>query len=290
MASICEIVRWLGDQAEQARRQHVHRVSGGRAARGGRRGARRPHDADRPRPRAPAPADYAEPTDVTAKVTVLAEGTRGLLTQAWREWQQVRSPNPQIFALGVKEVWETTKPLDAVIHTLGWPLPDDAFGGQLHVSAGAETGRSRSGGRPRLPRRVAGRPRAASADEAAPALPALSRGRGDAGVGREDDPRGRLPRPAGAPAAATASCWWATRPGSWTSPRSRASTTPCSRASTPRAPRSPHSRRATFRPRGCRRTTAWWTRATSWPRCIGPGTCGSRSRTDCTSADSRPGS
>src|SRR5438034_383253 len=29
---------------------------------------------------------------------------------------------PQVWALGVKEVWEVTKPLDRIIHTLGWPL------------------------------------------------------------------------------------------------------------------------------------------------------------------------
>ena len=75
--------------------------------------------------------NYMPPTDVTARVTVLAEGTRGPLTQAYLERQSIASPNPQIFALGVKELWETKKPLDAVIHTLGWPLPRDAFGGEL---------------------------------------------------------------------------------------------------------------------------------------------------------------
>jgi len=74
---------------------------------------------------------YAPPTDITARVTVLAEGTRGALTQAWLKWQQVGSTNPQIFALGVKELWETKRPLDAVVHTLGWPLPTDAFGGSF---------------------------------------------------------------------------------------------------------------------------------------------------------------
>jgi electron-transferring-flavoprotein dehydrogenase len=54
-----------------------------------------------------------------------------LLAQAWCEWQGVPSENPQIFALGVKELWETKQPLDRVIHTLGWPLPRDAFGGSF---------------------------------------------------------------------------------------------------------------------------------------------------------------
>src|SRR5439155_539906 len=71
------------------------------------------------------------PNDLVAKVTALAEGTRGLLAQAWCEWQKVPSENPQIFALGVKELWETKQSLERVIHTLGWPLPTDAFGGSF---------------------------------------------------------------------------------------------------------------------------------------------------------------
>ena len=60
----------------------------------------------------------------------------GLLSQAYRQWQKIGSSNPQLFALGVKEVWETRKPLDRVIHTLGWPLPTDAFGGSFMYPLG----------------------------------------------------------------------------------------------------------------------------------------------------------
>jgi electron-transferring-flavoprotein dehydrogenase len=128
-ASICEIVRWLGERAEElgvnlfagfpadALLVEGDRVRGVRTA---------PSGLDRERQ---PTATYAAPTDLTARVTVVAEGTRGTLGQAWRQWQRVGSPNPQIFALGVKEVWGTKRPLDRVIHTLGWPLPTDAFGG-----------------------------------------------------------------------------------------------------------------------------------------------------------------
>ena len=80
------------------------------------------------------------PTDLTARVTVLSEGTRGTLSQAWCQWQQVTSANPQIFALGVKEVWKVARPLDRVIHTMGWPLPSDAFGGSWCYPHGAGPG------------------------------------------------------------------------------------------------------------------------------------------------------
>ena len=85
--------------------------------------------------------------DVTAKVTVLSEGTRGPLTQAWLDWQGVGAANPQIYALGVKELWEVKRPLDRIVHTMGWPLPGDAFGGSFmypmaddHVALGLVVG------------------------------------------------------------------------------------------------------------------------------------------------------
>ena len=135
-ASLCEIVRWLGDRAEEL---GVNLFPGfpveallvdGEAVRGVRT---TPTGLDRTG--GPGPS-YQEATDVAGRITVLAEGTRGMLTQAWREWQRVGAPNPQIFALGVKEVWEVKRPLDRVIHTLGWPLPTDAFGGSFMYPLG----------------------------------------------------------------------------------------------------------------------------------------------------------
>jgi electron-transferring-flavoprotein dehydrogenase len=43
----------------------------------------------------------------------------------------IGSANPQIFALGVKEIWEAKQPLEGIVHTLGWPLPTDCFGGSF---------------------------------------------------------------------------------------------------------------------------------------------------------------
>jgi electron-transferring-flavoprotein dehydrogenase len=135
-ASLCEIVRWLGERAEEA---GVNLFAGfpvdallvdGTAVRGVRT---TPSGVTRDGGRT---GDYTEPTDLTARVTVLAEGTRGMLTQAWRQWEQVGSTNPALFAIGVKEVWESARPLDRVIHTLGWPLPNDAFGGSFFYPLG----------------------------------------------------------------------------------------------------------------------------------------------------------
>jgi electron-transferring-flavoprotein dehydrogenase len=61
-------------------------------------------------------------SDVVAKATVLAEGTIGHLTYAAYDYFDMHGSDPQAWELGVKEVWEVAKPLDRVIHTLGWPL------------------------------------------------------------------------------------------------------------------------------------------------------------------------
>ena len=129
IASLCEVVRWLGEKAEElginvftgfpAESLLVdgERVVGVRTTATGLDRQGKPGSGFQP------------PTDITARVVALAEGTRGSLTQAFLEWQRITSDNPQIYALGVKEIWETKRPLHAIVHTLGWPLPTDAFGG-----------------------------------------------------------------------------------------------------------------------------------------------------------------
>jgi electron-transferring-flavoprotein dehydrogenase len=71
------------------------------------------------------PLSNFEPgTDIKAQATVLAEGCWGHLTGvAIREFELGDGREPQVWELGVKEVWKVPKPLDRVIHTLaGWPL------------------------------------------------------------------------------------------------------------------------------------------------------------------------
>jgi electron-transferring-flavoprotein dehydrogenase len=72
-------------------------------------------------------------TDIKAQATVLAEGCWGHITgAAIREFDLAAGREPQVWELGVKEVWKVTKPLDRVIHTLaGWPLKVSAKYGQI---------------------------------------------------------------------------------------------------------------------------------------------------------------
>ena len=71
--------------------------------------------------------------DIRAKVTILCDGVRGNLTkELLRRFQLGRGRQPEQFALGIKELWEVPRDrIDAgtVIHSLGYPLRRDEFGG-----------------------------------------------------------------------------------------------------------------------------------------------------------------
>ena len=67
-------------------------------------------------------SNFEPGSDIAARVTILAEGTQGHLTGAALSHFGLASENPQVWALGVKEVWRVARPLDRVIHTMGWPL------------------------------------------------------------------------------------------------------------------------------------------------------------------------
>ncbi|MFQ5929857.1 MAG: 4Fe-4S dicluster domain-containing protein [Acidobacteriota bacterium] len=70
--------------------------------------------------------------DVLAKVTVLGEGPRGTLTlQAERRLNLNQGRHPQIYSIGVKEIWQVPRDIQPglVYHTLGFPLGTQEFGG-----------------------------------------------------------------------------------------------------------------------------------------------------------------
>jgi electron-transferring-flavoprotein dehydrogenase len=71
--------------------------------------------------------------ELHAKYTVFAEGARGHLgKQLIAKFKLDDGKDAQTFAIGIKELWEVpaekAKP-GMVVHTAGWPLGDDAFGG-----------------------------------------------------------------------------------------------------------------------------------------------------------------
>ena len=68
-----------------------------------------------------------------ARVTLLAEGCHGNLTkQVIRKFDLRRDSDPQTYGLGLKEVWEIPPERfqkGLVVHSMGYPLPKDTYGG-----------------------------------------------------------------------------------------------------------------------------------------------------------------
>ncbi len=81
-------------------------------------------------------ANFEPGIDIRSRVVVLGEGPRGTLakqlTREVNEPGEIPGRNPQVYSLGVKEVWELppgrVRPGD-VTHTMGWPLDLATFGG-----------------------------------------------------------------------------------------------------------------------------------------------------------------
>ncbi len=76
-------------------------------------------------------SNYQPGMDVKAKVTVLAEGTRGSLAKQLIIKKKLdQGKNPQIYATGLKEIWSIQKDWSGkVLHSLGWPLDSKKYGG-----------------------------------------------------------------------------------------------------------------------------------------------------------------
>ncbi len=135
VASLAQLGRWLAERAEEGGATLLAETSAQKllVVDGRVRGVR---TGDRGRGRDGAELPAFEPgSDVLAKVTVLAEGTQGHLTGAAIAHYGLEGPSPQVWALGVKEVWRVARPLRRVVHTMGWPLRGGAryreFGGSF---------------------------------------------------------------------------------------------------------------------------------------------------------------
>jgi electron-transferring-flavoprotein dehydrogenase len=122
VASISEMARWLAQKAEALgvtllnETPAVKVLLEGGAVRGVLTG-------DKGRGPDGSPLLNFEPgVEIVAKATVLAEGSAGHLTDALIRYFGLEGANPQIYALGVKEIWDVPHRLDRVIHTMGWPL------------------------------------------------------------------------------------------------------------------------------------------------------------------------
>ncbi len=133
VTSLQKLCKWLGDVAEEHTAQvfpafpgqellwHENRVIGVRTGDKGLDHNGQPK------------SNYEPGADIMAKVVVLGEGPRGSLAkQAVSRLNLDEGRQPQVYAAGVKELWQLPDDrfkAGAVIHTLGYPLSSETFGG-----------------------------------------------------------------------------------------------------------------------------------------------------------------
>ena len=136
IVSLGEVVRWLGQQAEAlgieiypgfAAAEILYDEGG--AVRGvatGNMGVGRDGQ----------PSDAFQPgMELLAKYTLFAEGSRGHLgKQLIARFDLGRDSDPQSYGIGIKELWEVEPSKHRqgfVLHTAGWPLDNDTYGGSF---------------------------------------------------------------------------------------------------------------------------------------------------------------
>jgi len=79
-----------------------------------------------------AKSNFEPGYDLRAPIVVLAEGPRGSLAKQLLGHLDLSGANPQVYSLGVKEIWELPAgrfPAGRVLHTAGFPLTQDMYGG-----------------------------------------------------------------------------------------------------------------------------------------------------------------
>jgi len=132
--SLSNVVRWMGQQAENlgveifpgfAAAEVLYDVDGRvKGVATGNMGIGKDGE----------PTDNFQPgMELLGKYTIFAEGARGHLgKQLLAKYDLAAGRDPQSYAIGIKELWEIeparAKP-GLVVHTAGWPMTDDTFGG-----------------------------------------------------------------------------------------------------------------------------------------------------------------
>ena len=79
--------------------------------------------------------NFQQGYDLFAKQTIFAEGCHGSLTKKLINKYNLRNnSNPQTYGIGLKELWEINPKnhkLGEVIHSVGWPLDKQTYGGSF---------------------------------------------------------------------------------------------------------------------------------------------------------------
>jgi electron-transferring-flavoprotein dehydrogenase len=133
VVSLNKIVKWLGGLVESAGVNVFKEFGGAALVYGENGGVAGVITEDKGLDKNGKPKDnYTPGYELRAKITVLAEGTRGSLTKKLVAEKKLDNLNPQSYGIGIKELWDIqpgrVEP-GYVAHTLGWPVSTDMYGG-----------------------------------------------------------------------------------------------------------------------------------------------------------------
>ncbi len=134
VVSLANVCRWLGKKAEELGVEIYPGFAGAEVLFNEQGAVRGVATGDMGVGRDGQPTDaFQRGMELHAKYTFFAEGCRGHLgKQLIAKYGLGKNADPQVYGIGMKELWEIDpkkhKP-GLVIHTAGWPLESDTYGG-----------------------------------------------------------------------------------------------------------------------------------------------------------------
>ena len=134
--SLGKVARWLGEQAEALGVEIFPGFSAAEVLYNGQGAVCGVATGDMGVGRDGEPTDQYQPgMELHAKYTIFAEGARGQLgRQLIEKFKLGDGRDPQAYGIGIKELWEIdpakSRP-GLVVHTAGWPLDSDTYGGSF---------------------------------------------------------------------------------------------------------------------------------------------------------------
>ena len=136
VVSLGNVCRWLGKRAEEAGVEIYPGFCGTEVLYDERGAVKGVATGDMGVGRDGQPTDaYQSGTELLAKYTLFAEGCRGQLGKQLEEKFKLRDQrDPQVYGLGIKELWEVAAAKHQpglVMHTAGWPLDAETYGGSF---------------------------------------------------------------------------------------------------------------------------------------------------------------
>jgi electron-transferring-flavoprotein dehydrogenase len=136
IVSLGSVARWMGEQAEALGVEIFPGFAAAEVLYDDKGAVRGVATGDMGVGRDGQPTDQYQPgMELHAKYTIFAEGARGQLgRQLIEKFKLDQNRDPQSYGIGIKELWEVepsqSRP-GLVVHTAGWPLDADTYGGSF---------------------------------------------------------------------------------------------------------------------------------------------------------------